>query len=111
MVVEYTRYKIDAKRREQFLESYRLAAKSLEESPHCLSYELTECSEDPTQFILRLEWDSESGHLKGFRTSPEFATFFSQVRPYVNDIQEMRHYQLTDVVGPGGGAERSSEAA
>lgn len=28
---------------------------------------------------------------KGFRTGPEFKTFFALVQPYVNDIEEMHH--------------------
>ena len=111
MIVEYTRYKIDPERQETFLTEYGKAAESLAASTHCLSYELTQCSEDPAQFILRLEWDSEDGHLKGFRGSPEFRTFFGHVRPYVNDIQEMRHYKLTEVSGRGGAAESSQGAA
>ena len=94
MIVEYTRYKIDEKRRNEFAEAYRRAAESLRASKFCLAYELTQCTEDPSQYILRLEWISEEGHLKGFRSSPEFTSFFALVRPYVNDIREMRHYQL-----------------
>jgi quinol monooxygenase YgiN len=101
MIVEYTRYKIDARRKERFLADYKLAGDSLKASKHCLSYELSQCSEDADQFVLRIEWDSEEGHLKGFRSSPEFGSFFSQVRAYVNDIKEMRHYKLTDVLGKG----------
>ena len=103
MIVEYTRYKIDAQRREKFLSDYGMAAQSLRESKHCLSYELTQCTEDPDHFVLRLEWDSEEGHLKGFRSSAEFRSFFGYVRPYVQDIEEMRHYNLTAVAGRGGG--------
>jgi len=99
MIVEYTRYKIDVQRREAFLEAYKLAGDSLQASKHCLSYELTQCSEDAGSFVLRIEWDSEEGHLKGFRTSPEFVSFFGHVRPYVHDIEEMRHYALTNVAG------------
>lgn len=58
--------------------------------------------EEPDQFILRLEWDSEDGHLKGFRSSPEFGAFFAHVRPYVHDIEEMRQHKLTQVVGKNG---------
>jgi len=99
MIVEYTRYKIDQSQREAFLDDYRKAAESLRAAENCLAYELTHCSEDEAYFILRLEWDSEEGHLKGFRSSPEFKSFFSLVRPYVIDIEEMRHYRLTDVKG------------
>jgi quinol monooxygenase YgiN len=104
MIVEYTRYKIDTQRREKFLADYKLAADSLRASNHCFSYELSQCTEDAGCFVLRLEWDSEEGHLQGFRNSPEFASFFSRVRAYVNDIEEMRHYKLTDAVGRGGAA-------
>ena len=93
MIVEYTRYKIDEKRSKQFQEDYKKAAESLKASKNCLAYELSQCTEDPQYFILRLEWDSEEGHLQGFRKSPEFASFFAAVRPYVNDMEEMRHYQ------------------
>lgn len=44
MLVEYTRYKIDAQRQEKFLADYKLAADALKASAHCLSYELTQCS-------------------------------------------------------------------
>ena len=70
-----------------------------EPAKNCLAHELTQCTEDEGHYILRLEWDSEEGHLKGFRSSVEFKSFFALVRPYVNDIEEMRHYRLTDVRG------------
>jgi quinol monooxygenase YgiN len=94
VVVEYTRYKIDAQRRNAFENAYKRAGESLDGSSHCLAYELSQCTEDPDHYILRIEWDSEEGHLKGFRTSPEFKSFFALVQPYVKDIAEMQHYQV-----------------
>ena len=99
MIVEYTRYKIDEKRRAAFLKDYRKAAESLSASKNCLAHELTQCTEDEAYYVLRIEWDSEEGHLKEFRNSPEFKSFFTLVKPYVNEIQEMRHYRLTGVAG------------
>ena len=94
MIVEYTRYKIEPARREAFENAYKKAVDSLEGSSHCLAYELSHCTEDPDRYILRIEWDSEEGHLKGFRSSPEFRAFFAAVQPFVKDIEEMRHYQV-----------------
>lgn len=99
MILEYTRYKIDEKRREGFEKDYQKAAKPLDASSHCLAYELSHCKEDADHYILRIEWDSEEGHLKGFRTSPEFKMFFAAVQPYVNDIEEMRHYEVLLAAG------------
>jgi quinol monooxygenase YgiN len=94
MVVEYIRYNIDNGRAQAFLEAYGDAAEALRASDHCERYEVSRCSEDPTQHVVRIEWDSEQGHLSGFRQSPEFRSFFEAVGPFVNDIEEMRHYQV-----------------
>lgn len=98
MIVEYTRYKIDEKRRGTFEADYRRGGASLEASTHCLAYELSHCTEDRDYYVLRIEWDSEEGHLKGFRSSPEFKAFFAAVQPYVKDIEEMRHYAVLSAV-------------
>jgi quinol monooxygenase YgiN len=105
VIVEYTRYKIDEKRRTLFERAYRKAGEALATSTHCLRYELSHCTEDLDYYVLRIEWDSEEGHLKGFRASPEFRAFFALVQPYVRDIEEMRHYE---VVSTG---ERSQSAS
>lgn len=97
MIVEYTRYKIDESRRNAFEQDYKKSGESLATSTHCLAYELSRCTEDPEHYILRIEWDSEEGHLKGFRSSPEFKAFFALVQPYMKDIEEMRHYQVLSV--------------
>jgi len=94
MIVEYTRYKIDDERRATFEKAYKKAVESLAASSHCLAYEFSHCTEDPDHYVLRIEWDSEAGHLKGFRSSPEFRSFFACIQPYVKDIEGMRHYQV-----------------
>jgi len=95
MIVEYIRYSIDDGRAEPFVEAYRSVGEALEASEHCERYEVSRCNEDPTQHVVRIEWDSEEGHLSGFRQSPGFQRFFEDVKPFVNDIEEMRHYQVT----------------
>ena len=102
MIVEYTRYKIPADRQEAFERAYGEAAQALAASTHCERYELTRCSEDSSQYVLRIEWDSAEGHLRGFRGSLEFRAFFRAVQPFFNDIEEMRHYESTGIEGAGG---------
>ena len=97
MIVEYVRYTIPAERRGAFESAYGDAATALDASPHCLAYDLARCAEDPTQYVLRIEWDSVDGHLQGFRGSAEFRSFFAAVRPFVGEIAEMRHYEPTAV--------------
>src|SRR6266511_5193658 len=97
MIVEDLRYRIPRERQRDFEQAYTNAPRSLNTSNHCQMYELTHCAEEPELYILRIEWDSLDGHMKGFRSSPEFREFLRYVQPFFNDIQEMRHYELTNV--------------
>ncbi len=95
MIVEYVRYTVEPARAKSFLDAYQAAGESLKKSPHCVGYELSQCTEAPESFILRILWDSAEGHLNGFRKSPEFQPFFAAISPFIKDIQEMRHYERT----------------
>lgn len=75
-----------------------MARAALDASANCLAYELARCTEEPTSFILRIEWDSIDGHMQGFRKSAVFGEFLAAVRPFMSDIREMRHYEATAIV-------------
>jgi heme-degrading monooxygenase HmoA len=94
MVVEYIRYRIDADLGEEFERACTEAGSLLTASSHCRAHEVARGVEDPETYIVRIEWDSIDGHERGFRTSAEFGEFLSAVKPFFDDIQEMRHYEL-----------------
>lgn len=98
MTIEYIRYKIPDIGKQAFLDAYTAAAVELDASPYCLAYELSECEEEVGQFILRIEWTSTDEHLNGFRKSALFPSFLNKIRPFYNNIQEMRHYRQTALV-------------
>ena len=97
MIVEYIRYDIPEPQHQAFLAAWRSATQELDASSQCLAYELTRCTEQPTQHVVRIEWDSLEGHLQGFRKSPSFAAFVAKLQPFFSQILEMRHYQPSDV--------------
>ncbi|SDK67989.1 Truncated hemoglobin YjbI [Nonomuraea maritima] len=102
MIVEYIRYRIPEDGSEQFEEAYRRAAGSLARAPQCVNYELSRCVDDPACYILRITWTSAKEHLEGFRSGELFPAFLAEIRPYVEMIEEMRHYEQTSVRGDGG---------
>jgi quinol monooxygenase YgiN len=97
VVIEYIRYRVPEPRAQALVEAYREAQASLEASPHCLGFELSRCTEAPESFVLRIHWDSEEGHLQGFRKGPEFGAFFRAVQPFLENVEEMRHYAATPI--------------
>ncbi|HEV2635999.1 MAG TPA: antibiotic biosynthesis monooxygenase family protein [Actinocrinis sp.] len=94
MVVEYIRYTVPPERTEEFEEAYRKGGLVLDADEHCLRYEVARGVEEPEHYTVRIEWDSVTGHEQGFRTSAGFTDFFAAVRPFFNQIQEMKHYEV-----------------
>lgn len=94
MIIEYIRYRIPEQQATAFLQAYKQAQHALQASPHCLRYELSRCLEEPARHVLRIEWDSVEGHLQGFRRSEHFRVFLGHVRPFVEHIEEMQHYEM-----------------
>jgi heme-degrading monooxygenase HmoA len=94
MVVEYIRYTVPSDKASEFETGYKNAGKVLDEDEHCLSYEVSKGVEEPEHYVVRIEWDSLDGHERGFRTSPGFREFFSDVKPFFSEIEEMKHYDV-----------------
>ncbi len=110
-IEEFIRYRVPDESAPVLEAAYRRAAASLDTSPHCIDYAMHRCVEEPQRYILRIRWTSKRDHLEGFRGSPEFKTFLAEVSPFIQNIEEMQHYEVTSVVSPrsiydaAGGAE------
>jgi len=98
-VIEYIRYRIAEHRKLEFELAYATAMNLLEQSPHCLGCDVARSIQEPTSYIVRIEWDSVEGHRNGFAKSPLFPKYLAAVRPFMGDIEEMRHYERTGAVG------------
>ncbi|SDT15790.1 group II truncated hemoglobin [Microlunatus soli] len=101
MITEYIRYRIPDGDAAEFESDYARAARQLTGASQCHDYELSRCEEDPACYVLRITWTSTEDHLHGFRGSERFPAFFAAISPYVDRIEEMRHYRPTAVVGRG----------
>ena len=97
MVNEYIRYRIPPAQHAAFLSDYAEAAQHLRASAVCLGYEMSRCEEEGDCFILRIVWQSTADHLGVFRGSAEFRGFLPLIKPYIANIEEMRHYAPTDL--------------
>jgi len=96
--VEVIRYKIPTDRGATFEQAYAEAGKQLRASPYCLEYRVLHGNDQPENYIVVVHWTSKDEHLQGFRKSKEFGPFFNLVKPFYNNIEEMKHYDQTDIV-------------
>lgn len=92
--MEVIRYIIPPDEHESFEETYKQAGKYLKESEFCLGYQLINGNEEPDNYIVLIRWNSMEEHLNGFRKSADFMPFFNLVKPFLNNIQEMKHYDI-----------------
>ena len=95
MTTEVIRYKIAADQAATFEEAYRKAEPILRDSSHCLGYRLLRGVEEQENWILLLFWDSVEGHEQGFRQEKGFRAFFDLVKPFLDQAQEMKHYNVS----------------
>lgn len=98
MITEYIRYKLTSHSLEDLVSAYAKAADHLKAAPECHGFDLAQCQDEPNCLTLRILWASTSGHLEGFRKGPHFPPFLALIRPFISEIDEMRHYSPTDVV-------------
>jgi heme-degrading monooxygenase HmoA len=94
MIVEYIRYELPPELRQAFESSYARAGPLLENSRHCIAWELSRSVEEPASYVVRIEWDSQEGHEQGFRTSKDFTVFFGELRRYADYRRQMAHFAL-----------------
>lgn len=97
MIPEYIRYHLKTHTAEELIAAYSAAGEHLRAAPECLSYELSRCTDAEDLFILRIEWQSARDHLEVFRKGEHFPPFLALIRPFIGEIEEMRHYEPTEV--------------
>jgi heme-degrading monooxygenase HmoA len=93
-IVEYVRYDLPAGRRAAFEAAYARVGGLLSASPHCLGWELRRSVEEPGHYVVRIEWDSLDGHVRGFRESEPFQAFFGELSAFGEFRLEMEHFEL-----------------
>lgn len=97
MIIEYIRYRVPTDRHGEFEAAWAQARTALDAAPECLTYEVAHGVEEPEHYIVRIQWSSLEDHEQGFRGSEAFGAFFAHVKPFFEQIEEMRHYERTDI--------------
>lgn len=93
--LEVIRYNIPQDQQKNFEQAYIDAGSYLKASKYCLAYQVIHGKEETNHYIVLIHWTSMDDHLNGFRKSAEFMPFFNLVKPFFNNIEEMKHYEPT----------------
>ncbi|GAC1630889.1 MAG: antibiotic biosynthesis monooxygenase [Chloroflexota bacterium] len=93
MITEIATLTITPGREAEFETAFCAAQQYLADSPHCLSFQVLRCVEQPNRFVLRNVWDSLEGHTELFRGSPAYQEYRTLIYPLYAEPPEVLHYE------------------
>lgn len=70
------------------------AERYISKTPGFISYELRRSMEDPTRYMLIIQWETLEAHTVNFRTGPDFAKHRKLISPYFAKPPLVHHFEL-----------------
>ncbi len=93
MIVELAHLTITTGREETFEAAFRRAIAFAAGSRGYLAHELRRSVENPSRYVLRIEWETLEDHTVGFRGSPAFTQWRAEVGPFFAAVPVVEHFQ------------------
>ena len=93
MVLEVAILDVIPGQESDFLTSFDEARKIISSMPGHLSHELKRCIENPSRFILLVNWRSLEDHTVGFRGSSQYQEWKSLLHHYYDPFPAVEHYE------------------
>jgi heme-degrading monooxygenase HmoA len=91
MVLEVAEIKITPGQEDAFKEAYRGAREFVRVSPGLRSIRMTQGVENPSRFVLLIEWDSVEAHDQGFRQTDRFPKWREAIGPFFAEPPFVEH--------------------
>ncbi len=91
MVLEVAEIKITPGQEDAFKEAYRSAREFVQVSPGLRSMRMTQGVENPSRFVLLIEWDSVEAHNEGFRETDRFPKWREAIGPFFAEPPFVEH--------------------
>ena len=92
MIREHAVLPVLAGREDEFLVAFRTARPLIESMPGFRALSLSRSVEEPTSFLLLVDWDRLEDHTEGFRGSPEYTLWKALLHPFYEPFPEVRHF-------------------
>lgn len=77
----------------EFEANFRIASTIIASMPGYISHELQRCLETENRYILLVRWQKLEDHTIGFRQSPEYQKWRSQLHHFYEPFPTVEHYQ------------------
>src|SRR4051812_34803187 len=93
MVLEHALLDVVPGQESSFETAFRQASQIISSMPGFQSLRLSRCIENPSRYLLLVEWDRLEDHTEGFRRSPQYEEWRALLHHFYEPFPSVEHYK------------------
>lgn len=93
MILEHALLQVVGGRETEFEDAFGVASSIISAMPGFRSLRLERCVEDPSRYLLLVEWERLADHNEGFRGSPEYQQWKDLLHHFYDPFPVVEHYE------------------
>jgi heme-degrading monooxygenase HmoA len=93
VILEHAVLEVITGEEQAFEEAFAEAKAIIASMPGFRSLRLERCIEQPSRYLLLVEWDRLEDHTEGFRASPDYETWRGLLHRFYDPFPEVDHYE------------------
>jgi heme-degrading monooxygenase HmoA len=93
MILEVAVLNVIPGQEDEFLRAFSKAQEIISKMAGYISHQLKRCVENPSQFILLVEWEKLADHTEGFRKSDEYQEWKRLLHHFYDPFPKVEHYE------------------
>lgn len=92
MILEHALLPVRPGSEEQFEAAFQQARPLIASMPGFRRLSLSRCLEQPSTYLLLVEWETLADHTEGFRSSPEYEQWRQLLHHFYDPFPEVEHF-------------------
>ena len=97
MILEHARLSVRPGQEEDFLAALHDAKELIARTDGCLGMEVSRCMEDPSAFLLLVEWETLEAHTVNFRQGPDYEPWRLALHHFYDPMPTVEHFEVVEV--------------
>ena len=94
MILEVATLHVKPGEEREFEAAFCRAQAIIASMPGYVSHQLQSCLEDPSRYLLLVNWETLEAHTVGFRTSARYQEWRELLHHFYDPFPDVHHYQV-----------------
>ena len=97
MILEHAYLNVRPGTEDAFLEALATAKQFIARTEGFIGMEVSRCVEEPSNFLLLVEWETLEAHIVGFREGPDYAPWRAALHHFYDPMPVVQHFEVVEV--------------